>query len=92
MVFSIPATESRGISIQQLEALGEDIERYFSSNEYVDSRTHEEVTIETINLYHINDLFIKPKTESDQSYIEYVANNEQTPKVVCFSCLVDFIF
>lgn len=80
MVFSIPATESRGISIQQLEALGEDIERYFSSNEYVDSRTHEEVTIETINLYHINDLFIKPKTESDQSYIEYVANNEQPPK------------
>lgn len=78
----IPEVSWRGISIEQLEELGTLIEKVFSNDdfEHIDEFTHQKVTKETVNLYHVNNLFAMPLSEKYQcSYVEMVANGPQLP-------------
>mmetsp|Transcript_5643 Transcript_5643/g.8668 ORF Transcript_5643/g.8668 Transcript_5643/m.8668 type:complete len:468 (-) Transcript_5643:28-1431(-) len=85
----ISETHRRGISIAQLEELGELVERVLDNFDDMRDQFDEEkiITKENINLYHICDMFIKPLTEEDPeagkppcSFVELVATSaEQDP-------------
>jgi hypothetical protein len=70
----------RGLSIAQLEQLGNFITEVLKTYVTHDKLSGKIVTPQNINLYHICDLFIKPLSENDEcSFVEIIAPKTQEP-------------
>ena len=80
---TIEENHLRAISIKQLDELGELLEQVLSApGVVITNRDNKQpVTRDTINMYHINDFFVKPLTEEAQcSFVELIASGQQIPK------------
>jgi hypothetical protein len=77
----VKATEQRGLTILQLEALFAEGKRRCTANGWRDKRTGKRVTAKTLNLYHMVDFVVKPATEAANcSAAELVSSHAQLPQ------------
>lgn len=77
----IPQTELRAITLAQLRSLYELVQQVVPLYEIVDAFSKEKVSLESANLYHLNDHFVKPLSATFQcSFVELVAKGPQAPK------------
>lgn len=73
------AVEERGITIEQLETIYQEIKNRCKIEELKD-KDNNVLTPEEVNIYHIKDKVIKKLTESDEcSYVEFIATENQKP-------------
>ena len=85
---TIPKTEERAITLRQLRAVYAEIERRCEAEQWEGgfkladgSFETRRLTPETVNLYHLTELLIKPATAARRcSYVELVASAPQPPK------------
>jgi transcriptional regulator NrdR family protein len=69
------AVEERGITIEQLETIYQEIEKRTWKD-----KDNNVLTPDKVNIYDIKDEVIKKLTESDQcSYVEFIATKDQKP-------------
>lgn len=74
----IEDTAKRGLTLEMLEGLFTLIKDVLDAGyKIVDNISGEEVTIDTINLYHVDEHFVKPLTKKHQcSFVELAATEE----------------
>mmetsp|Transcript_26579 Transcript_26579/g.40639 ORF Transcript_26579/g.40639 Transcript_26579/m.40639 type:complete len:509 (-) Transcript_26579:232-1758(-) len=85
---SIPDTHRRGISLKQLDEIGDLAKTVLERYEHINSHSKQRVTAENATLYDICDLFISPLTVENSSrgpvsFVELIAHpdsDHQDPK------------
>jgi hypothetical protein len=73
------AVEERGITIEQLETIYQEIENRCVIENWKD-QDNNVLTPDKVNIYHIKDKVIMKRTDSDKcSYVESIATKDQKP-------------